>query len=92
VRLRWKKDARATGLSAVCAAPRGAELKADGVCVGSVSANPIGFHEWHGWYWAGIGRAHPMTHLVSATGPRAEHPLPTSTPQRPPARRTCGVA
>lgn len=50
-RLIWSKQPNQQGLARVGQAPRGAILKVNGVEVGHVYANSVGFHSYLGWYW-----------------------------------------
>jgi hypothetical protein len=50
--LRWRKNARETGLAAVCAGPRGSGLYDGDKHYASVNANKVGFSmNYDGWYW-----------------------------------------
>ena len=51
LRLTWSKQPNEQGLAQVGQGPRGAILKVNGVIVGRVYANLIGFHQFNGWYW-----------------------------------------
>jgi hypothetical protein len=73
VRLTWRKEARSYRIGA---GPRGAELYADGVRVGSVSSlhagglNPV--HQHGGWHWVcpsneRLGIAYQNTWLAPLT-------------------------
>jgi hypothetical protein len=50
-RLSWSKQPNEQGMAQVGQGPRGAILKVNGVIVGRVYANGVGFHNYKGWYW-----------------------------------------
>ena len=50
-RLTWSKQPNEQGLARVSQATRGAILKVNGIVVGHVYANRVGWSDYRGWYW-----------------------------------------
>ena len=51
MRLTWSKQPSERGLASVCQAPRGANLKVNGIEIGAVRPKLVDWRTWDGWYW-----------------------------------------
>lgn len=67
---RWRKSPLPSGLRAIGAWPRGAELHDDGQCVITVSARSRSGQD--GWYWYGLGKNTSSTPQPSLEEAKAE--------------------
>jgi len=73
MKITWKKQPSETGLARVCQAPRGADLRIDGVRVMSVRPAGRGLgRSVSGWYWYGSSEALGIPHTNTC-----DTPLPT---------------